>query len=347
MRLGARRADDRLLGAVANRVEATGVLLVGGASERFGSPKALVSFRGEALAERGRRLLADVCAEVIAVGKSGDALELPFPVVDDGGDARAPVYGVIAGLRAARHDTCLVLPVDTPLVTPDALRVLLGSQGIPQSGPLPGVYTKGMLPDLESRVAGGELSLRGVNPTVVELDEELLLNVNTPTDLIVALAHELGSAAADARPVALPDDEAMRDLSVDFWATALWAARKLRTGEVFAAVESVNGSMKRSLVTMLSWHAKAVAPDAEVWDGGRFLERWADPGALLALERAFADYDLRDVARALWETIDLFQGLEEETVRRVGVANEVDHADLRRRIAEVVRDPRPASTLWP
>jgi molybdopterin-guanine dinucleotide biosynthesis protein A len=330
---------------VANHVDATGILLVGGASERFGSPKALVSFRGETLAERGRRLLADVCAEVIAVGKSGDALELSFPVVDDGDDGRAPVYGVIAGLRAARHDTCLVLPVDTPLVTRDALCALLDSQGIPQSGPLPGVYTKGMLPDLQSRVAAGELSLRGVNPTVVELDEELLLNVNTPNDLIVALAQELGSAAADGRPVALPDDEAMRDLSVDFWATALWAARKLRTGEVFAAVESVNGSMKRSLVTMLSWHAKAVEPDAEVWDGGRFVERWADPGALLALERAFADYDLRDVARALWETIDLFQGLEEETARRAGLANELDHADLRRRVAEVVRDPRHGATL--
>jgi molybdopterin-guanine dinucleotide biosynthesis protein A len=36
----------------------TGVLLVGGASERFGSPKALARFRGETLASRGERLLA-------------------------------------------------------------------------------------------------------------------------------------------------------------------------------------------------------------------------------------------------------------------------------------------------
>ena len=71
------------------------------------------------------------------------------------------------------------------------------------------------------------------------------------------------------------------------------------------------------------------------------------PGALAALERAYAHYDLRDAARALWETIDLFHGLEEETGRRLGLAVDLDHAELRRRIADVVRDPRPGSTLWP
>jgi aminoglycoside 6-adenylyltransferase len=147
------------------------------------------------------------------------------------------------------------------------------------------------------------------------------------------------------RPVALPDEAAMLDLSSDFWSTALWAARKLRRGEVFAAVDGVNGVMKRSLVTLLSWHARALHADADVWDAGRFLERWADPGALATLERAYAHYDLRDAARALWETVDLFQGLEEETARRLGFTVELDHPELRRRISEVVRDPRHGSTL--
>ncbi|HLB04542.1 MAG TPA: hypothetical protein VJK66_05940, partial [Gaiellaceae bacterium] len=60
-----------------------------------------------------------------------------------------------------------------------------------------------------------------------------------------------------------------------------------------------------------------------------------------------ARYDLRDVARALWATIDLFQGLEEETARRLGLELELDHADLRRRVSEAVPDPRRASTLSP
>jgi len=94
---------------MADRVAATGILLVGGASERFGSPKALVSFRGETLAERGWRVLHETCAEVVAVGKEADALELPFPIVDDDAEGRAPVFGVLAGLRAARHERAIVL----------------------------------------------------------------------------------------------------------------------------------------------------------------------------------------------------------------------------------------------
>ena len=75
-------------------VRLTGVLLVGGGSERFGSPKALARFRGETLADRGCRTLEEACDEVLVVGKASDGL--PFPVLDDGTDSRAPIHGVIA-----------------------------------------------------------------------------------------------------------------------------------------------------------------------------------------------------------------------------------------------------------
>jgi len=331
---------------MADRVAATGILLVGGASERFGSPKALVSFRGETLAERGWRVLHETCAEVVAVGKEADALELPFPIVDDDAEGRAPVFGVLAGLRAARHERAIVLPVDCPLVTTAVLRELLSAGAVPRTGPLPGVYTRAMIPALQERVAVGELSLRGVNSTAVDVDETRLLEVDTPTDLVVAASIAFDDAV-DERPVLTPDDAALYELAADFWATALWAGRRLRKGDVFLAVDTVNGALKRSLVVLLGWHAKAVDAEADVLEDGRHIERWADAGALSALELAYAHYELRDAARALWETIDLFQGLEEETAGRLGLALELDHSELRRRVAEVVRDPRPGATLWP
>ena len=96
----------------------TGVLLVGGASSRFGSPKALARLRGETLAERAWRTLGEACDERIAVGK-GD-LALPFEVLVEPAEPQAPIAGVVAGLRAAAHETAVFLPVDCPLVTPAA-----------------------------------------------------------------------------------------------------------------------------------------------------------------------------------------------------------------------------------
>lgn len=429
---------------------------MGGASERFGSPKALASFRGETLGERAWRVLHETFDEVIAVGKLVDGLDLPFPVLDDGVEERAAVFGVLAGLRAASHDVCCALPVDCPLVTPELLHALTQARAVPQTGPLPGAYAKATSPELEARVARGELSLRGVNANVLDVDERLLANVNTRMDLIEAAIADWARSREDVRgvlvvgsrartetpadrwsdldavlfvdeperlaedaswvsefgspvltflePTAIgerverrvlydggedvdfplikasawrelsseargvlargyrllhdelgmeaelesataplaaptPDAAALTELSNDFWYHALWTARKLRRGEVFTAIECLDGYLKARLVTLLEWHARALDPTVDTWHNGRFLERWADPGALAALESAYAHYDLRDVARALWATIDLWQGVEEETARRLGLETDLDHADLRRRIADVVPMP--------
>lgn len=168
----------------------TGVLLVGGASERFGSPKALARLRGETLAERAWRTLGEACDERIAVGK-GD-LDLPFDVLVEAPTPRAPIAGVLAGLRAASNETAVFLPVDCPLVTPALLRQLGERRAVTQTGPLPGAYSKADLPELERRLASGDWSLRGVNPRVIEADPRLLANANTPAELS-ALEQDLAA----------------------------------------------------------------------------------------------------------------------------------------------------------
>jgi molybdenum cofactor guanylyltransferase len=167
----------------------TGILLVGGASARFGSQKALARVDGRTLAEIGWQTLA-FCDERIAVGKDGDGLELPFPVADDGTDTRAPIAGLVAGLRAARNDVCVVLPVDTPRVDEESLAALADAcadAAVPQTGPLPGAYRRSALPVLERRLAAGDLALRGaldeLDARIVRIDPDRLANVNTPDDL--------------------------------------------------------------------------------------------------------------------------------------------------------------------
>jgi molybdopterin-guanine dinucleotide biosynthesis protein A len=174
---------------VADR-DLTGVLLVGGASTRFGSPKALALHAGETLAERAWRLLGEVCDERLAVGKQADALPLPFAVLDDESDVRAPIAGLVAGLRAARHDVVLMLPVDVPLLTARSLRTLANAcrdVAVPPSGPLPGAYRRTALPALERALGARKLSLRDaiaeLDVAVIDLDPTELVNLNTPHDL--------------------------------------------------------------------------------------------------------------------------------------------------------------------
>jgi molybdopterin-guanine dinucleotide biosynthesis protein A len=178
---------------VRGRDEVAGVLLVGGASTRFGSPKALARFGDETLGERAYRVLGEAFERVIAVGKEGDALPLPFPVLDDGSDKRAAIVGVAAGMRLADADVCVVLPTDMPFVTPGLLRSLAeASNGVDaavvQSGPLPGAFRLTVLPVLEQRISEGSLGLseavESLRLRLVQADEAELTNVNTPADLV-------------------------------------------------------------------------------------------------------------------------------------------------------------------
>jgi molybdopterin-guanine dinucleotide biosynthesis protein A len=167
----------------------TGVLLVGGASRRFGAPKALAELEGETLAERAWRLLGEACDERLAVGKAGE-LDLPFPVVDDGTPVRAALAGIVAGLRAARHEICVFVPVDCPWLTAGAVRELgerCHDAAVPRTGPLPGAWARTALPVLERRLAAGEYRLRDaiaeLDAATVEIDPAVLADVDTPADL--------------------------------------------------------------------------------------------------------------------------------------------------------------------
>jgi molybdopterin-guanine dinucleotide biosynthesis protein A len=176
----------------------TGVLLVGGASRRFGSPKALALLDGETLVDRGRRVLAEACDEVLVVGKAG---ELPFDVIDDAADVRAPIAGVVAGLRAATHDVAVFLPVDCPRITAEVLRQLGNAcagvdAAVPQTGPLPGAWAKSALPLLERRLAEGPLALYraydGLNVVEVQVAPELVADVDTEAELEQLLDADRG-----------------------------------------------------------------------------------------------------------------------------------------------------------
>jgi molybdopterin-guanine dinucleotide biosynthesis protein A len=153
----------------------TGVLLVGGTSRRFGSPKELAEYDGETLRARAWRLLGDACDERIAVGRGG---------LDDPGTG--PVAAIAVGLRAAAHDVAIVIPVDMPLLTVAALHSLAEAcrdAAVAQRGPLPCAVARRAAGAFETGEQRLRAVLAGLETAMIELDERLLANVNTPQEL--------------------------------------------------------------------------------------------------------------------------------------------------------------------
>ena len=89
----------------------------------------------------------------------------------------------MAGLRAASHDVCVVLPADCP---PDACQ----DAAVPTTGPLPGAFRRNVLPVLARRLRDRRLALHEALTELqvarVAVEPDVVLNVNTPQELDAA-----------------------------------------------------------------------------------------------------------------------------------------------------------------
>lgn len=109
-----------------------GVLLAAGGGRRFGMPKALVRFRGKLFVEAAAEVLhAGGCAPVVVVlGASADSVRaaaaLPGSSLVDNPEwtsgMGSSLRAGLAALSSSDAEAALVLPVDTPGVTPEAVR---------------------------------------------------------------------------------------------------------------------------------------------------------------------------------------------------------------------------------
>ncbi|ROO89694.1 nicotine blue oxidoreductase [Actinocorallia herbida] len=106
-----------------------GLLLAAGAGRRYGMPKALVPTPGDPdllLVEHGVRTLREAgCGPVVAVLGAEARRVPPLPgviVVVNADWASGMGSSLRAGLAALSADAVVVLPVDTPWITPEAVQ---------------------------------------------------------------------------------------------------------------------------------------------------------------------------------------------------------------------------------
>ncbi|UCF79465.1 MAG: molybdopterin-guanine dinucleotide biosynthesis protein B [Candidatus Eiseniibacteriota bacterium] len=108
-----------------------GGLLIGGTSERMGSPKALLSFEGRPLAEHVWKQINSVVSDVYLLG-SGPRPESmkDKPCLPDSPGLNGPIAGMVSAFKHREDADWLFLAVDLPNVTPDYLKQILSRRDV-------------------------------------------------------------------------------------------------------------------------------------------------------------------------------------------------------------------------
>jgi len=192
----------------------SGIVLAGGFSSRFGQDKGLLQLGGKPLIKHVLDSVQRVVDERIIVVSLGAQAEKYAKiggsgcrVLVDSTELHGPLPGALTGLEAATGEYSLLLPCDTPFVSPDVLSLLAElcvnrNAAIPRwpncyIEPLQAFYRT--MPAAEAAAKAlctGEvnmqamvnklLGIRYVSTLVIEqLDNELrtFFNINTPLDL--------------------------------------------------------------------------------------------------------------------------------------------------------------------
>lgn len=189
-----------------------GAILAGGASRRFGAPKANATLCGRTLAERVRDSMAAALPTVVLVANEPEQLRyLGLPIRGDQVPGRGPLAGIHAALHWAAEQGrtgALCVSCDMPFVTAALLNAVLGhaeqtgaavvmpaSNGRRGREPLCAFYSVACLPHLELRLRRGPHQLYSLldecggsllpPERVAELGDpdRLFFNVNTHEDL--------------------------------------------------------------------------------------------------------------------------------------------------------------------
>lgn len=200
------------------QLNASGVVLAGGRSRRFGRAKALEPFQGEPMINRVVSRLSQVTDDLVFVvndqeqaatlALSSEITATPNKTVIDKYPDGGALGGIYTGLSAADSQWAFVVACDMPFLNVELLQHLLdireghdavvpNTNGYPE--PTHALYNKSCLPHMEQRLKNNDLKIARffdqVNVRFIEEDDirdidgdlDSFFNVNTQEDLDRAL----------------------------------------------------------------------------------------------------------------------------------------------------------------
>jgi molybdenum cofactor guanylyltransferase len=152
-------------------IQASGIILAGGRSERMGTDKRTLVLHSETLLSRTVRVLSEIVDEILITGMPANADLLPGTrSIRDAMPDAGPLAGLLAGLRAMRHGHAVAVACDHPFLDAQLLRALLRCapgynavvprvDGRPE--PTHAVYGAEAADSIAQCLASGKRSLRG------------------------------------------------------------------------------------------------------------------------------------------------------------------------------------------
>lgn len=177
------------------------IVLVGGASRRMGTDKALVTVDDRPAAVHMCRLLEEAgFDDITLVGGEGSRFEAHgrahLPDIEPG---RGPLEGIRSALAASAHEWTLVVPVDLMFLDVVSIVRMVAALGEHRfddvvyascaDGPQPlfGWWRRSTLQTIERELSLGHFSVRNVlemfRVSTVDFPASVLRNVNRPEDL--------------------------------------------------------------------------------------------------------------------------------------------------------------------
>ena len=180
-------------------MQASLLVLAGGASRRMGRPKAWLEVGDTFLLRYVVDRLAPAFSEVMVSFAEPEQLEepLPYRIVFDRKRSAGPLAGLEAGLLAARNELIFAVACDMPYVTKEfahiaAVAARRSDAAIPRLDgrpePVCGAYARSALPAISEALDAGRLktadAIAALDVTWLEdVDPDLFRSLNTPEDL--------------------------------------------------------------------------------------------------------------------------------------------------------------------
>lgn len=161
-----------------------GLILAGGKSKRFGSDKRFYELNGKTFLEIACEKIRKVCNKnYIVVDKYFTDKQIDsgaFVILRDLEEGKGPLMGIYSALFQIPDEGCLVIPVDMPSLSISFLRYIKELTNFfdlvvtysYEPLPLPGFYSKKLLPLISSILENGIFSIKSL-VTQVENNNKL------------------------------------------------------------------------------------------------------------------------------------------------------------------------------